>query len=1187
MPIRVLLAVTAVLLSAASPSARAQQASRDAERFRAEVLPILERRCFECHGPDADDADGGLRMTGRDALLRGGESGPAVVSGRPDESLLVEAVRWSDPWLEMPPDGRLPPAEVAVLELWVEAGAPWPDDDVRGEDDAVSGLTARDLERARDFEQDVRPILAAHCFECHGPDVDEPQGGLRMTGASSLRRGGARGAALVPGDPEASLLVRAVRYASADLRMPPSGPIPREDVARLERWIADGAVWPDAEDLPPPHEEPGIDVEAGRSWWAFRPVERPEPPRVADPALVRNAVDAFVVARLEERGLRPNPPADDATLVRRAYHDLVGLPPTYAEVEAFVADRAPDKWKRLVDELLARPEYGERWGRHWLDVVRFAQTNGYEKDEEKPGIWRYRDWVVDAFARDMPWDNFLAAQLAGDELPGAGEGALVATGFYHLGTWDSEPDDREQADFDAYDDVLRAVGEGMMGVTLGCARCHDHKFDPIRQSDYYEMLAFVRNVRPYAQPKFSIDSPTLAPLAFTPEARRQWNVDRAAAVRAVHEELDGMLADRRSELFEERLSEAPPEVREAFAAPRHERTPEQEAIVAEQGPRLMPTMQEAREALTDHERGVRFARRLDVDRLRASFPGDLEWALVAREYGGAPRETFLHVRGRAGSPGPSVEPRFLAVLVEDDAARVPEVESRRGPTGSSGRRRALAEWITDPAHPTTARVAVNRIWQGHFGRGIVPTPNDFGATGLPPTHPELLDWLAAEFVARGWSVKAMHRLLMGSATYRMSSSVADNPRAARADEPNDLFWRQAMRRREAEAVRDAVLLASGCLSDARGGRGFFPELSREALAGGSRPGQGWDVSPQEERDRRAVYAYVKRGLPVPFLDVLDMANPTMPVGRRHVTTIASQAFTLLNSDFMNREARHLAERVAAAAGDGLREQVEAAFRFALARAPDDAERALCEEHVRAQEAGSAARPEALVFRNRIPERLDLAYLEQLEGRDMFDGPDDGWRWTRGVWGTPYNGTYGVEPDRGPAALWEGASFRDGALEGVLVLHDGCVSGSLLARGDVVGGELVALEVLLDPVAGEVRVVRHAAGAARVLGRAPADILREHPHALSVTLAGTDVEVRLDGDVVLRAEDPDAGPPGALGVRAWGDALSVSGLAAHVRDAGGSTSTHAPPAADPVPPRLRALESLALVLLNTNEFVTVD
>lgn len=1012
------------------------------------------------------------------------------------------------------------------------------------------------------FEQEVQPLLAAHCFKCHGPDVDAAKGKLRLSGAASVRGGGNRGPAVVPGDPEASLLVAAVRYTHPDLKMPPDGKLAPDQIARLERWVAMGAPWPGQEEVAP-SEGRGIDVAAGREWWSFRPLQRPPVPATNRPA--RTPIDAFVMQRLDTAGLTPSPPATDRELVRRAYFDLIGLPPTYAEVERYVSDRAPDKWERLIDRLLAMPEYGERWGRRWLDVVRFAQTDGYERDHEKPLAWQYRDYVIRAFNADKPFDRFLIEHLAGDELEDATRESWVATGFYHLGPWDEEPDDREQANFDGYDDVLRTVSEGFMGVTLGCARCHDHKYDPLRQRDYYEMLAFIRNVEPYEIPRYTFGSSVLQTINPSPEQIEQYQQQKAARLREL-EERERAIADEASKRLQAAITDQSPTVKVAHATPLSKRTPEQQKRL-DHAAAAFRTRDE-----TAQIRDLQFER----SGVSGSFPGQLEWTLAVRE-SREPQPTYLLARGSVDSPLEQTFPRFPAVLCASDAEAVPPPV-----TTARGQRLQLARWITRPDHRTTARVFVNRIWQGHFGRGIVPTPNDFGRTGSPPTHPALLDWLASEFVAGGYRIKDMHRLVMRSDTYRMASHATD-PVALAADPGNDLFWRQNLRRLEAEAIRDAALAVAGSLNPARGGNGFFPELSSEAMAGMSKPGEGWMISSDEEQRRRSIYAYVKRGMMVPLLEVLDFANPDQPCGARAVTTIANQALALSNSSFMSRRAHELARRIAAEVGTDPLAQVQRGFELALSRRPDADEQRIAIDTLAAQTAAFATVKPLLRFRPKAPQRLEQGFLAQLTGADLIDAPET-WTRVRGVFGNGYNDTLAADPTTGPATFKDGVRFWDGEVQCRIRFVEGATLAALIVRAVRIEDDYAGSQVVLDREAQEARieVIDTPRTEARIVARAAIAVDPVRWYELRLQAMGSRLTAWIDGASILEAEVP-AGVPGEgeLGVRVLGDAVSIDALTI----TGEQRIEIAPPLADT--PAERALDSLCLLLLNLNEFVYVD
>jgi hypothetical protein len=681
--------------------------------------------------------------------------------------------------------------------------------------------------------------------------------------------------------------------------------------------------------------------------------------------------------------------------------------------------------------------------------------------------------------------------------------------------------------------------------------------------------------------------PTLRPLDQGPQAIRDWDQARTQRIEAVTQEIRQLQETGRQRAIQARRAELTDAEQAAVATPPDRRTPEQAQLVA--NATRVPSHSEAAAMLTRDEAHDAELLKFRIEELRKSFEGDMEWALAVREAPGPAPDTHVLIRGRASAPAQRVEPRFVQVLCPSNEAAVPVFSERERGSRSSGRRLALARWIASPEHPTTARVMVNRIWQHHFGVGLVATPNDFGHTGAPPSHPELLDWLASEFVRRSWSIKDLHRLIMTSNTWCMSSR-ADNEAALERDPDNALLWRQGLRRIEAEAVRDSVLAVAGTLSDERGGRGFFPRLSREALAGGSRPGQGWEVQPPTASEPRSVYCFVKRSLLPTLLEVLDYGNTSLPVGARPITTLASQALVLLNSEFMGVQAAAFADRVRQQAGDDADAQITRAFELALARAPDEAERDVARELYRREVADFAAADLDLVFRARVPSRMDIGFLPQLSGADILFGPREGWTCLKGSWGNLYNSTLEVDRAAGPTALLDEPVFRDGSLSARVQLSAGCDLAAIVLRATADGDVFSGVEVVLDPLAGQLRLVAHAGGETTVLGEAPAVLAPDTWHALRVEAAGPQLSVWLD-DVgspdgpdapLLRAAVPEAATSGHFGVRSWGEALHL----ADVRlTADGTTRTLQPD--DPGTPEQRALQSLCLLILNLDEFLYVD
>lgn len=594
-----------------------------------------------------------------------------------------------------------------------------------------------------------------------------------------------------------------------------------------------------------------------RKHWAFQPVHKPAVPDVRDGQWVRNPIDAFVLAKLEARGWEPSGPAEPGALLRRLYFDLTGLPPTIEEQDAFLLNNTRVKWERLVDDLLARPAHGERWGRHWLDLVRFAESNGYERDATKPFAWRFRDYVIDAVNADKPFDRFILEQLAGDELPDADASTQIAMGYFRLGPWDDEPADPAEDQFDQLDDLVSTTSQVFLGLTLGCARCHNHKFEPLTMHDYYRMVAVFHPLQRPQRGRDDVDLPAGSP----------------QQLRTVIARLVGPVA--------------------GAAGPG--------LVLATVG-----SVHQGRRELESLPRGY-----------------------FLYEAGGRTPETNLLLRGKAARPGPKVEPGMPAVLV---AVQPPfPVPTKQ----TTQRRLTLGRWIASEHNPLTARVIVNRVWQYHMGEGLVRTPSDFGVMGETPTHPELLDWLADWFVREGWSLKKLHRLIVTSNTYSMSKRWRADYGAE--DPQQRLLWRLPYRRLEVEAIRDAMLSASGQLQRQMHGPSMYPEVPRDALLGHSDPDKIWKQFDERGSSRRTVYAFLKRSLVVPMLEVLDLCDTARTSPRRLTTTVAPQALTLFNGDFVNRQARHLAERLVDDVGDDAERQIEHVFRLAVCRSPTRSE----------------------------------------------------------------------------------------------------------------------------------------------------------------------------------------------------------------------------------------------------------
>ncbi|TWU32269.1 Planctomycete cytochrome C [Novipirellula artificiosorum] len=762
-------------------------------------------------------------------------------------------------------------------------------------DSALADVSAPQI----DFAQQIQPILAKRCFSCHGPDLAE--GGVSFAEFESAMSAADSGDhAIVAGDVESSMLIARLTTDDPYERMPPwQDPVPEEEIELLSSWIEQGARW--------------------SKHWSFEPMREVSPPQVDDAAWNKNPIDAFVYDSLHRSGLKPNPSANRQTLIRRASYDLTGLPPAPADVDAFASDPDPGAFAKLVDRLLQSPHYGERWGRHWLDLVHYAETNSFERDNPKPNAWKYRDYVIQSFNEDKPYDRFVKEQIAGDELDHVTNETLTATGYYRLGIWDDEPADPMQARYDELDDLITTTGQTFLGLTVNCARCHDHKIDPIPQTDYYSMLAFFEDVTRYGT-------------RGDQTSNHQIDVSSEQLNEAYHanDELQRQI-ESQMQAFEQAgiLKMAAADQRATEGSPRERK----KVLDAKLKHHL------SQQQLSQY---TSLRKQLDQARADAKALPPRESVMGLARYTAKPTKTFVLFRGNPHSPAEEVQPSFPDIF-EADEPRLSEPPDGVGDNGrrtdaygnaSWGRRRVLAEWMTSPDNRLTARVMANRIWQFHFGRGIVRSSNNFGQLGTPPTHPELLDWLAQEFVRRDWGIKSMHRLIMNSRAYQMSSRSRSD--GLEVDPGNDLFWRFDSRRLSAEEVRDSILAVNGSLNPAVYGPSFYEALSAEVLAGQSVPGKGWGDSSSAERNRRSVYIHVKRSLLTPILSVFDFPDPDQTCEARFMTLQPGQALSLLNSDFVHVQAKRLAKSIEAA-GLSNEEVVRRTIRIVFARDATDAE----------------------------------------------------------------------------------------------------------------------------------------------------------------------------------------------------------------------------------------------------------
>jgi hypothetical protein len=720
------------------------------------------------------------------------------------------------------------------------------------------------------FEKNIRPLLVANCYGCHSSKLDKPMAGLLLDSRAGMLRGGKSGVAvIVPGKPEQSLLMGAVLGNRSDLKMPPGKKLAPDEIEQLAHWIQMGAPDPRSE-AAPPTATAGIDWDKAKQHWSFRPVYDPKPPKISTPEWA-SPIDAFVKAKLDAQGLTPQPRASKLALIRRVTYDLTGLPPTPDEVDAFIKDVSPKAFEKVVDRLLASQQYGERWGRHWLDVVRYSDTSGDNSDFPVPAMFRYRNWVIAAFNRDEPYDQFLRDQIAGDIIAArdglaeknkeAWQEKVIATGYLansrRFGS-------RIQEFHLTLDDTIDNLGKGILGITVACARCHDHKFDPVPTSDYYALYGIFKST---AYPHAGTE---IYPHTYGFSALNPGDAERLKQVESQLSGLDNRIEDIKAGKIK-------------FASDDEKRRAEQE-----------------------NQNNLR--------RWSNQYPY-LQKAYAVSE--GRPANAKIMVRGEPAQLGPEVARGFLTVL---GGQKVPSDEKGSG-------RLELAEWITDPKNPLTARVIVNRVWQWHFGQGIVATPDDFGARGEPPTHPELLDYLTSRFIESGWSIKKLHRMILLTRAYQMSSAF--DAASALKDSKNQYLWHFHRRRLDAEELRDSFLAVSGNLDPAPGAeQPFAPEMSWKYTQHTPFIAKEQDFA----TNKRSVYLMQQRIRKQPFLDLWDGADPNAVTGVRPVTTTALQALYTMNDPFFHAQADALAVRVGMAYGSDL-ERLNYAFKLLYGRTP--------------------------------------------------------------------------------------------------------------------------------------------------------------------------------------------------------------------------------------------------------------
>jgi len=803
-------------------------------------------------------------------------------------------------------------ANLSGVEVWLGGGeVPEPE--------RAQFITDASPEQVEFFEKRIRPVLVEHCYECHSATAKKIKGGLLLDSRAGIRQGGDTGPALTPGDPDTSLLIQAVRHTTEDVAMPPKKKLPPEVIADLAEWVQLGAPDPRTSDTPAAVKaKESIDWNKARQWWSFQPIIAPPVPAVQDTAWPRGDIDRFILAKLEAAGLSPAPDAEPRALLRRMSYDLTGLPPSPGEVENFAAGQISNL-KSQIENLLASPRYGERWGRHWLDVVRYADTAGDNSDFPIPQIRRYRDWVIDAFNADMPYDEFVRAQLAGDLLGGEGEQRLqrlVATGYIaNSRRFGSRVDDYPQ--HLTIEDTLDSVGRSFLGLSINCARCHDHKFDPVTTQDYYALYGIFSSTR-YPWPGIELEQkqrdfvPLLAP-------------------------------------------EKMPEMEKAMKA--------RDSEIARLGKKVQKLKDElknvAKDAKKAHEERIKAAEQAAAAAKAKPRPYELAYAVADA---GKCGDAVVQMKGDPAKPGEKVPRRWLTVfggqpLTADD---------------SSSGRRALAEWIVSKENPLAARVMVNRIWHYHFGRGLVPTPNDFGKQGKPCTHPELLDYLAVKFRDSGWSVKALHREIMSSRTYQMSTTRS--AAASERDPANELLSSFPRRRLDAESLRDTLLLLGGTLDLNRPGEHPFPPQSEWKFT------QHNPFKAVYESPHRSVYLMTQRIQRHPFLAVFDGADPSTSTPARPSSTTPLQALYFLNDPLVHDQSRRLAGRLLKES-TGTAARVQSACRLILCRpaAEDEitaAEKFLAAAGAKLAGSGAATEQEAFAAYIRVIFRLnEFLYLD--------------------------------------------------------------------------------------------------------------------------------------------------------------------------------------------------------------------
>ncbi len=758
------------------------------------------------------------------------------------------------------------------------------------------------------FENHIRPVLASQCLKCHGEHKQES--GLRLDSFEAASFGGDSGAAIVPGEPGESLLLEAIRHETFE--MPPDDKLEDESIEQFVKWIEMGAAWPRFDGKSETIRLAGREIsQEDRDYWAYQPVVRPEVPQSASDAWSRSPIDRFIFRKLHEVGLAPADEADRRTLIRRATYDLTGLPPTWEEVRAFVDDPDPHAYEKLIDRLLSSPRYGEHWASYWLDLVRYAESDGFRQDALRGQAWKYRDYVIRAFNDDKPYDQFVREQLAGDEIAPGDSEALTATMFLKHGIYEYNQRDIETQRLDMLNDITDVTGDVFLASGMGCARCHDHKFDPLLQKDYYRLQAF------------------FTPLAFDHDGtlaergQRQIYESELAKWSAATEELRRQLWEIEQPVLArtaggQGISKFDPSIQKLILMWPGDRTPHQQQVV-ELTERQLDYKRDALAKQIPEKLQQRW-RELTAElvEFEVQKPQPLpRVSFVAADVGREPPQTYI-----PGAPDEPIAPGFLSVI-DPSPAEIPQLPEY---LPSTGRRTVLANWIASEDNPLSTRVIVNRLWQYHFGRGIAVSSSDFGHLGEKPTHPELLDWLTSDFIEEGWKIKRMHRLIMTSATYRQSALVDPTPTALEVDPQNELYWRARIRRPQAEAIRDSMLAVSGEL---------VHDLGGNPVGGNSA--------------RRSVYLQVRRNAPNSFLSAFDFPDRISSMATRNVTTTPVQSLLVANSDWMLKRATAFAKQLEQEQTETVDDLIKLAYARAYQRRPSESETHAAQAFLRQQE----------------------------------------------------------------------------------------------------------------------------------------------------------------------------------------------------------------------------------------------